>query len=66
MVENKLKVCGSCYFVETVYGPGIKDVALEYTEHATDHWSSDTETSIEINKEKAVEIVNFLNKAFSI
>lgn len=65
MRVETLKLSGSCEFTLTTHeGTEHKDVCLEYTEHSSDHWHSDTETSIEINAENAVEIINFLQKAF--
>jgi hypothetical protein len=60
-----LKLSGSCEFTLTTYeGIEHKDVCLEYTEHSSDHWHSDTETSIDLDAEKAADIIAFLHKAF--
>jgi hypothetical protein len=65
MTEEKLQITYSCAFTLTTYeGTGHKDVCLEYTEHSTDHWHSDSETSIDLDADKAREIVAFLHKAF--
>lgn len=64
MTETKIQIGGSCHLVRTVYGEGIEDVSLEYTEHSSDHWHSDCETSLTIDAEKAREIVAFLSAAF--
>lgn len=66
MKERKVVIGSSCAFVETTYGEGIKDVDLQYTEHSTDHWNSDSETCLTITKEKAAEIIEFLRGAFGI
>jgi len=39
---------------------------FEFTEHACDHYSSDTETSVDVDKEKAIEIIAALKKAFNL
>lgn len=66
MEIKQCKIAGSCAFVHAIYGHDIEDVALEYVEHASDHWHSDTEVSIEINRAKAEEIVAFLTAAFKL
>ena len=40
------------------------DVSFEYIEHACDHWSSNVETTVSIDKDKAMEIIAFLSSAF--
>ncbi len=42
------------------------DVYFEYIEHSQDYWNSDSETCVDIDKEKAIEIINFLRLAFDI
>ena len=65
MKVEKLKLSGSCDFTLTTFeGIEHKSVCLEYTEHATDHWNSDSETSIDLDAEKAREIIALLHKAF--
>ena len=67
MVERKIEIGPSCHFVSTTYAEGVRpDVSLDYTEHASDHWSSDVETSLDINEQKAREIIAFLEDAFDI
>lgn len=65
MTETKIELSGSCRFTLTTYeNSDRKDMSLDYTEHSTDHWNSDTETSIDIDADKAREIVAFMHKAF--
>jgi hypothetical protein len=42
------------------------DIAIEYTEHSNDHWASNTETAVDIDKDKAIEIVEFLTRHFKL
>ena len=65
MTETKIELSGSCRFTLTTYeNIGHKDVCLDYTEHSSDAYYSDTETSIDIDANKAREIVAFMHKAF--
>ena len=65
MKVDTLKLSGSCEFTLTTYeGTEHRDLCLEYTEHSTDHWHSDSETSIDLDVEKAADIIAFLKKAF--
>lgn len=65
MKIQKLQISGSCEFTLTTFeGIEHKSVCLEYTEHSPDHWHSDAETSIDIDADKAREIVAFMHKAF--
>ena len=68
MTERKLEITSNCNFVKTSYGDPIiqTDVTLDYVERSPDPYFSDTETSIDINKAKAVEIIKFLVSAFDI
>lgn len=56
----------SCEIVETSHLTTVKEVELRFIEHSADYWSSDTETSIDISKEKAQEIISFLCESFDI
>lgn len=65
MKTETINLSGSCKFTLTTYeNIDHKDVYLEYTEHSTDHWHSDTETSIDLDAENAKDIIAFLQKAF--
>lgn len=65
--EIKLEISGSCSFVITRYGPDVApDLALDYTEHSQDHWHSDSDTSIDIDINKAYQIIEFIKKAYDI
>ena len=64
MTETQIELSGSCRFTLTTYKDVRIDVCLDYTEHSSDHWHSDRETSIPLDADKAREIVAFMHKAF--
>jgi len=64
MTTRKLEISPTCYFEVVEYDSMQNDLTLEYTEHASDHWCSNTHTVLTINKEQADNIINFLSKAF--
>ncbi|OGT92484.1 MAG: hypothetical protein A2286_05730 [Gammaproteobacteria bacterium RIFOXYA12_FULL_61_12] len=66
MEQRKIEISPSCHFVATRYGNGIRDVALEYTEHSPDSWYSDREISLDLDRVTAMEIVQFLREEFAI
>jgi hypothetical protein len=67
MQTTKVEIGGACNLVLEVYGDGAhQDLCLEYTEHATDHYSSDTETSITIDRAKAIEIITLLTACYGL
>lgn len=67
MSEQKLELSPSCSLVMNRYESiNVTQVSLDYTEHSSDHWHSDTETSIELDEAKAREIVAFLTAAFGL
>ena len=41
-------------------------VSLSYKEHQADRWYSDTETEVDIDKDKAVEIITWLSDKFKL
>ena len=59
---EKIDVGNGVYFDWTKYG----GVTLNYTEHQADHWYSDTETSVDIEKEDAQKIVDFLRSKYDL
>jgi hypothetical protein len=68
MKESKLKLSSTCELVKTVYStPSFApEVSLDYVERSPDSYYSDTETSVDLDKEKAREIIAFLQEAFGI
>ena len=68
IIDKELDISPSCKLAYYIYGePAVNsDVTLEYIEYACDHWSSDTSTDIYLTKEKAIEIIEFLQEAFNL
>lgn len=67
MATEQLDITGSCKLEAISYEMTDRtDVYLEYTEHSSDHWHSDSTTSVTIDKEKAQQMVDFLCKHFNI
>ena len=58
-----LKLTSDCCFEWDKWG---NKVYLNYTEHSTDHWSSDTVTSVDIEKDEAQKIVDFLRSKYDL
>jgi hypothetical protein len=54
-VADKLQV-GSLKFMRMTYG----DLDVEWTNHATDHWHSDSEVNETISREDAQKLFDFL------
>ena len=66
IIDEKLNIGNSCRLIANYISDMQPDVAIEYTEYSTNHWNSDTETSINIDKNKAIEIIEFLKKHFDV
>jgi hypothetical protein len=68
MNEKRVLISNGCCFVQTNYGgaESVKEVDLEYIERSSDHWHSDSETSVSITKEQAQEIIELLRDTFNI
>lgn len=66
MTETKIVLSSSCEIVVNTYDNNVTEAYVEYVEHASDHYSSDSNTSIYIEKAKAIEIVNALKLHFGI
>jgi hypothetical protein len=67
MEVKELKLTPSCKLTYTNYeNIFVKDVCLEYVEHSSDHWHSDSETSIDIDRKMAIDIIKFLMMAHEI
>lgn len=65
MIETTLQLTHSCKLEHVAYGDNAyTSTCLEYVEHSSDHWHSDTVTTIELTEEQAGEIIRFLKKAF--
>ena len=67
MTETKVILSKSCELVRTVYGGDFKDdISLDYVEHSSDPYYSDNETSIDISKEAAIDMIKLLTEAFAL
>ena len=67
MTFKILEISGDCRFeVFDFEDCPTKYVSLEYVEHSPDAWYSDRDTSIDIDQDKAQEIVDFLCRHFNI
>lgn len=68
MIEKKLEICSLVKLVAISSEIGLYpvDVSLDYIERSPAHGFSDTETSIDISREKAIEIIEFLQSAFEL
>ena len=65
---KKVEIEVSCWFERFDFNDAAypSEVTLEYIEKAQYPGYSDTETSHDINKEKAQEIIDFLKESFDI
>ena len=66
VIDEKIEIGFKCYITANYITGMPADIAIEYTEHSSDHWHSDTETCIYIDKKKAIEIISFLQKHFGV
>ena len=57
---------GSTYLMRTEYESFPTQVELCYTNQTTDHWNSSYEVQIDIDKAKAVAIIEFLRASFDL
>lgn len=64
MKTTEYSLSGTCGLVSIEYSEELKDVCLEYIEHSGDYWSTDT--SIDITKEDAKNIIKFLQDAYNL
>ena len=60
--EDKIELSSGCW-LEWYEHWGV---TLNYVEHSTDHWHSDNETEIDIDAEKAKQIIDFLQRKFNL
>ena len=66
MAEKVIELTSSCRLTLNTFESFAPILELEYTEHACDYWSSNTETTVDIDKEKAAEIIELLKEAYGI
>ena len=66
-IDTRVKLSESCEIVLTEYESIFKpDLTLDYTEHSSDPYFSDRETSIDIDKDTAIAIISILQKAYKL
>jgi hypothetical protein len=61
-VDNTLRLNRSCWFEHT---PGY-GIELCYVEHSPDPYYSDMDTTVDISREKALEIIQWLCEKFDL
>jgi hypothetical protein len=66
MTTKELEIQGKMKLICTVYNNIPNDVSIDYIEYSPDAWYSDSEVSIDINKQKAIEIIDFLKESFGL
>lgn len=65
MKTERLEIGGTLAFESTKYETtSYNDACFEFVEHATDHWCSDSETSVTIDAAMARKIIDALNQHF--
>ncbi len=62
MAEIKIEISDDANIELVVYDNGDKNAYLNYIEHATDYWSSDEETSEDLEDDKLNEIYEAIGK----
>ena len=66
VITRKVEMSSTCSFEFTHYEGFKPDVDITYIEHSSDSYYSDSETTIDIDKEKAIEIIKFMKESFGI
>jgi len=61
--KTTVQISSSCEFVAYKYSWGT-DVSIDYVEHSSDHWHSDSDTSHDIDVAMAAKIIAFFEDAF--
>ena len=61
MINDKLELTPDCWLEDLGWG----DINLCYTEHATDHWNSDSETTVDVDRDTAEKIIAWLQSKFN-
>lgn len=64
-VERRFHIGKNIWFDVQDFGDN-KDVYLTYVEHSPDPWYSDVETNVDIEREDAIKIIEFLRREFDI
>ncbi len=67
MDVTKVEIGSTCSLERVVYDEAFSpEITLEYIEHSSDSWYQDNVTSLDIDKEKAIEIIQFLEESFDL
>lgn len=67
MSESRLSINTSMKLVCHRYAPDMSpDVSIDYINFSYSYSQSDEEKSIDISKDKAIEIIKFLNDSFGL
>jgi hypothetical protein len=66
MIINRLELSKTCDLVSTEYCDNFKDTSLNYIERSNYCMYSADETSIDIDKEMAIKIIDFLQCSFDL
>lgn len=59
---KKLELSDNCWIEFWNWDNFPSACSINYIEHATDYWSSDHESEVKIDKDLAIEIVDFLTE----
>jgi hypothetical protein len=66
-ITTTVELSGSCAISLVEYDGGLgSGISLVYTEHPSNHWNSEEETDIDIDKEMAIAIIAILQKAYKL
>ena len=65
-MDKQLEIGGTLKIDAYQFGEAKPEASFDFTEHACDHYSPDTETSIDIDEAKAREIIEFLEDVFKL
>jgi hypothetical protein len=66
MIEHRVEIAHDVALVVNTWESFPTTVELEYVEHSPDAWYSDTNTSVDIDRETAERIIAALKAAFDI
>ena len=58
--------CNTCEIVATEFELADNEISIDYTCHACDGYFSDNDVSVNISKEKAIEIISILQNFYKL
>ena len=64
MLNEKIEISPTCY-ISSEGSEYWKDISIQYTEHSTDHYYSDNQTEVSIDRDKARSIVRLFVEHFN-